>query len=80
MDIPREILGDDFRWRDRHAPLTEQSMSLEQLYQMFLSRFLAEMVAAQEDIAHEAAEEQSPADTQPLTMQIVPSLSRTVDG
>jgi hypothetical protein len=55
--LPREILGDDFRWRDRHLPLGVQSISVEQLYQMFISRFVAEMVAAQEDIQAAQADE-----------------------
>jgi hypothetical protein len=55
--FPREILGDDFRWRDRHLSLVLQSISVEQLYQMFISRFVAEMVAAQEDIQAAQADE-----------------------
>ena len=41
-ELPREIIGDDFRWRDRHLALALQTISLEQLYQMFISRFIAE--------------------------------------
>src|SRR3954468_5706622 len=57
-ELPREILGDDFRWRDRHLALALQTISLEQLYQMFISRFMAEMMAAQEDIQAAHAHEQ----------------------